>query len=62
MNVDKDHSIVICQTNEDSFPWVRNKLMKMYHQTKVVKIIDLKSKYEGWKSGINMVINSKKIV
>jgi hypothetical protein len=62
MNVDKDHSIVICQTNEDSFPWVRNKLMKMYHQTKVAKIIDLKSKYEGWKSGINMVINSKKIV
>ena len=61
MNVDKDNSIVICQTNEESFPWVRNKLMKMYHQTKVAKIIDLKTEYQGWKSGVNMVINSKKV-
>lgn len=62
MNVDKDNSIVICQTNEQSFPQVRNKFMKMYHQTKVAKIIDLKIPYEGWKSGINMCINSKKVV
>ena len=62
MNVDKDNSVVICQTSEDSFPWVRNKLMKMYHQTKIAKIIDLKVEYQGWKSGINMCINSKKVV
>jgi hypothetical protein len=62
INVDADNSTVICQTNESSFPWVRNKLMKMYHQTKVAKIVDLKATYEGWKSGINMVINSKKVV
>ena len=61
VNVDKDNSIVICQTNEESFPWVRNKLMKMYHQTKVAKIIDLKAEYQGWKSGVNMIINSKKV-
>lgn len=61
MNVDKDNSIVICQTNEESFPWVRNKLMKMWHQTKVAKIVDLKANYNGWESGINMVINSKKV-
>ena len=62
MNVDKDNSVVMCQTSESSFPWVRNKLMKMYHQTKVAKIVDLRATYEGWKSGINMVINSKKVV
>lgn len=56
MNVDKENSIVICQTNEDSFSWTRNKLLKMYHKTKIIKIIDLKVKYNGWKSGIIMVI------
>jgi len=61
INVDKDNSTIMCQTNESSFPWVRNKLIKMYYQTKIAKIIDLNASYKGWESGINMVINSKKM-
>jgi hypothetical protein len=62
INVDKENSTVVCQTNEDSFSWVRNKLLKMYHKIKVAKVIDLKVPYRGWKSGINLVIKKPIVV
>jgi hypothetical protein len=56
VNIDKSKNRVICQTNEASWPWTRNKLIKMYHEHKVAKVIDSSTPYRGWKSGINIVI------
>lgn len=56
MNIDKSKNKVICQTSEASWPWTRNKLMKMFHKNKTAKVIDFKVPYRGWESGINIVI------
>lgn len=56
VNIDKAKKQVIFQTNESSWPWARNKLIKMYHKHKIAKVIDSSLPYKGWKSGINIVI------
>lgn len=55
--IDRDKSEVVMQTNEASWPWVKNKLEKMYHKNKIVKILDLSQPYEGWTSGVLIKIS-----
>lgn len=56
MSIDKSKNNVICQTSEASWPWARNKLIKMYHKNKTAKVIDFKTPYLGWESGVNIII------
>lgn len=55
--INRDKQEVVMQTNEESWPWAKEKLEKMYHLDKVVKIIDLSQPYEGWKSGVTIRFN-----
>jgi hypothetical protein len=55
--IDRQKSEVIMQTNEESWPWVKEKLEKMYHKNKIAKVIDLSVPYIGWESGVTIRIN-----
>jgi hypothetical protein len=55
--IDRQKSEVIMQTNEESWPWVKEKLEKMYHKNKIAKVIDLSVPYTGWESGVTIRIN-----
>ena len=50
--IDRGKSEVVMQTGEESWPWVKDKLERMWHKNKIAKIVDLSQPYEGWKSGI----------
>jgi hypothetical protein len=50
------HGSVHIQTTKDSWTWARDKLQKMYHKKKVIKILDDSKPYNGWKSGVPIVI------
>jgi len=50
--ISRKNSEVVMQTNESSWPWVKNKLERMYHKNKIAKILDLSKHYDGWTSGI----------
>lgn len=55
--IDRANHKVVMQTNEESFPWVKGKLEKMYHKNKFIKIVDLSKPYVGWESGVLMQVN-----
>lgn len=55
--INRNKSEVIMQTNESSWPMVKNKIEKMYHKNKFVKILDLSQPYKGWESGVTLVIS-----
>lgn len=50
--VDRENNKVFCQTTEESWPWVREKLSKMYHKIKIAKILDPTKPFKGWESGV----------
>lgn len=52
--INRDRNEVVMQTNEESWPWVKGKLEKMYHKNKIAKVIDLSQPYEGWESGVTI--------
>jgi hypothetical protein len=56
MLVDRAKDKVFVQTSERSWPWARNKVSKMYHGEKVVKVLDLSKPYRGWTTGVPIVI------
>lgn len=53
-------SSVFAQTSEGSWPWARDKINKMYHLKKVIKVLDSKASYQGWSSGIPIVISQNR--
>jgi hypothetical protein len=55
--IDREKSEVVMQTNESSWPWVKQKLERMYHKHKIAKILDLSKPYEGWTSGVTLNIS-----
>ena len=52
MMVDREGSKVFCQVSEGSWPWALAKLTKMYHKTKIARVLDDKKEYTGWESGV----------
>ena len=57
MMVDRDESKVFCQVSEESWPWVLAKMSKMYHKTKIARVLDDKKEYAGWESGVPVKID-----
>jgi len=57
--VDRGKSAIYMQTIESSWPWVRDKLKKMYHKKRLVKVLDPNIPYEGWSSGVSVVVKSQ---
>jgi hypothetical protein len=54
--INREKSEVVMQTNESSWPWVKQKLEKMYHKNKTAKVVDLSRPYQGWQSGVTIKI------
>lgn len=54
--IDRSKSEVVMQTNEESWPWVKDKLERMWHKHKVAKVLDMSQPYEGWKSGVTLLV------
>ena len=52
--IDRDKGEVVMQTNEESWPWAKEKLENMYHKNKIAKVIDVAMPYEGWESGVTI--------
>lgn len=52
--INREKNEVVMQTSESSWPWVKNKLERMYHKSKIAKVIDLSRPYEGWTSGVTI--------
>jgi len=50
--IDRARGEVVMQSTEDSWPWVKDKLERMWHKDKIAKVVDLSQPYEGWKSGV----------
>jgi hypothetical protein len=59
MMVDRANNTVYMQTSEESWPWARNKLKKMYHRHRVAKVLDPSKPYAGWESGITIIVKSQ---
>jgi hypothetical protein len=57
--VERGESKIFMQTTEKSWPWVRDKLKKMYHKKRIVKVLDSETPYEGWSSGITVLVKSQ---
>jgi len=57
MNIDREASKVIAQTNEESWPTLLSKFQKMYHKHKVARVLDPAAPYKGWKSGVPIIVN-----
>lgn len=54
--VDRDNSSVFMQCSERSWPTARNKLRKMYHKKKVLRVLDKSKPFESWDSGVPLLI------
>ena len=50
--INRERGEVVMQTGEESWPWVKDKLERMWHKHKLAKVVDLSRPYEGWKSGV----------
>ena len=57
MIVKRSTNSVFMQTTESSWPWARDKIKKMYHTNKVVKVLDPSQPYLGWKSGVPIILH-----
>lgn len=57
VHIDRQASEVYMQCTEESWPWAREKLKRMYHLKKVAKVLDRKQPYLGWRSGVPVIIN-----
>ena len=57
MMVKRNANAVFMQTTESSWPWARDKIKKMYHSNKVVKVLDPSQPYLGWGSGVPIIIH-----
>ena len=57
MMVKRNSNSVFMQTTESSWPWARDKIKKMYHANKVVKVLDLSKPYLGWESGVPIIVH-----
>jgi hypothetical protein len=56
--INREKSEVIMQTNEESWPWVKDKLEKMYHKNKIAKVVDLSQPFEGWETGVTVRVKN----
>jgi len=54
--VDRDKGLAVFQTNERSWPWVRRKLHKLALKRKVARVLDPRKPYEGWSSGVPVLV------
>jgi len=54
--INREKNEVVMQTSEASWPWVKDKLERMYHKNKIAKVVDLSKPYEGWTSGVTIRI------
>ena len=57
LNINKESSRVIAQSNEESWPTLLRKFQKMYHKHKVARVLDPTVEYKGWESGIPIIVN-----
>lgn len=55
--INRAKSEVVMQTSESSWPWVKEKLERMYHKNKIAKVIDLSKPYDGWSSGVTIRVS-----
>jgi len=55
--ISREKSEVVMQTSEASWPWVKDKLEKMYHKNKIAKVLDLSKPYDGWTSGVTIRVS-----
>ena len=58
-HIDRDTSRVIFQATSASWITARNKIMRMYHKHRVVKVVDTSRPYRGWDSGIPLLVHSR---
>ena len=56
MLVKRSDNKVYMQTSQDSWVWAKDKVKRMWHGKRVVKILDPKARYKGWSSGIPVTI------
>lgn len=54
--INKDRKFYAQCSSETYGKWGRNKIRKLDFKKKIVKIIDLRAKYLGWKSGISVIL------
>lgn len=54
--VKRNGSSVYMQTNEQSWPWARDKADKMYHKNRIIKVVGGSEDYKGWKSGVSIIL------
>ncbi len=55
--IKRDESAVYMQASETAWPLARNKLHKMYHRTKLLRVLDRTKPYRDWTSGIPLIIH-----
>ena len=56
VKIDRGNNQVFMQTSERSWPWAREKARRMYHKKKMVKVLDARQPYKGWKSGVPVLV------
>ena len=56
-NIDREKSRALFQCTSQSWPTARDKVFKMFHKHRIVKVIDVSKPYHGWKSGIPLILN-----
>ena len=57
MNIDRQASKVVAQTNEESWPTLLQKFQKMYQKHKIARVLDPTRPYKGWNSGVPIIVN-----
>jgi len=58
-HVDREGKRAIFQCTSQSWPVARNKMSRMLHANRIIKVVDPSRPYHGWKSGIPVLVNSR---
>ena len=58
-HIDREGKRAIFQCTSQSWPVARNKMSRMLHQNRIIKVVDPSRPYHGWKSGIPVLVNSR---
>lgn len=59
VNFDQKQSRALFQATSQSWPTARDKILRMVHRHRIVKVIDTSVPYRGWSSGVPVIVNNQ---
>jgi len=59
VNIDRDSGTALFQATSNSWPAARDKILRMTHKHRYVRVIDTSVPYRGWKSGVPLIVNNQ---